>query len=73
MHSDTSTSTNIIRFPDRRQSCIWLLHDGPEWFAIAPGAHGWMHTSSCAAYEDALWLSANFGFPIREPAQASSW
>jgi hypothetical protein len=64
--------SDILPFPDRHQKCIWLLRNDPVWFTIAPGGHAWLHTSSAAGLNDALWLSENFGLPTREPTQRSS-
>jgi hypothetical protein len=62
----TTAPTGIIRFADRRQSCVWILREYPGWLTVVRG-HGWSFGSSAAAHEEALWLSRNYALPIREP------
>jgi hypothetical protein len=62
-------SDRIIRFPPRRSAAVWLVRarEGGGWLVLARG-HGWLFGSRSAALEDAQWLAANLGFPIREAA-----
>jgi hypothetical protein len=63
---------SIERFPDSHQACIWILPDDGAWLILAPGGHAWLHTSSTDGLADALWLSENFGLPIRESTRRST-
>jgi hypothetical protein len=60
-------SAAILNFPPRRSTAVWLLQarDDDGWLVLA-GANGWLHGSRHDALEDARWLAANLGFPIRE-------
>jgi hypothetical protein len=59
----------IIRFPMRRAMCVWILPEGQTrtWLVVV-GEHGWLHPDYHDALSDALWLSENFGYPIRRMA-----
>jgi hypothetical protein len=61
----TSPSTNLLRFPARHSTVVWLTRDEGAWLVLANG-HGWAHGSSAAAFSDAQWLSRNLALPVRE-------
>lgn len=59
-------SAQILRFTTAR-NVIWLMpsRDDPGAWLVLHGSYGWLHGSSAAADDDAAWLSANTGLPIR--------
>lgn len=57
-------TADVINFPARRSSCVWMLLDDGHWLVVA-GEHGWAHGSSDNALRDATWLSDNLRLPIR--------
>jgi hypothetical protein len=58
----------VARFPPRRSAAVWLLSLGQWGWLVLVGEHAWLHGDYDAAVEDAAWISANTGFPIRETA-----
>jgi hypothetical protein len=59
---------NIVRFPARHASCIWILPENTAWLVLA-GDHGWLHGDDHTARVDACWLAENLGLPIRSAAE----
>jgi hypothetical protein len=64
---DPPVLADIVPFPKRRSTVVWLVRDGPGWLVIANG-HGWLFGSRREAEDDAQWLSCNLGLPIRAVA-----
>jgi hypothetical protein len=64
-------SADMVRFPARRTTCIWIM--GPEaeggWLVLA-GEHGWSHGDYDAARDEARWMARNLGLPIRRKEAA---
>jgi hypothetical protein len=58
------SADNVVRLDPRRSAAVWLQRQGPAWQVLVYG-HAWAHGDYVAAVEDALWLSRNFGFPVR--------
>ncbi|HVI15335.1 MAG TPA: hypothetical protein VM822_21000 [Pseudolabrys sp.] len=59
---------NVVRFPARHASCVWIAREGPAWLVIAH-EHGWLHGDDYTARADAHWLAQNLGVPIRSAAE----
>jgi hypothetical protein len=57
----------ILRFPLRRASCIFITREGPAWLVLAR-EHGWLHADYRSALSDARWLAKNLRLPIRRAA-----
>jgi hypothetical protein len=67
--TSTSCTAEVLRFPARRTSCIWITHQHEDgaWLVLA-GCHGWAHGDYDAALADANWLACNLNAPIRSAA-----
>jgi hypothetical protein len=57
-------SGQVIRFPARRGSCIWVKREKDAWLVIARD-HGWLHGDIHDAHANAQWLAQNLGLPVR--------
>jgi len=57
----------LVRFPVRHASCVWVLRENAAWVVVA-GHYGWLHGDYRAARADAEWLADNLGVPIRRAA-----
>jgi hypothetical protein len=57
---------DVLRFPARSSSVVWLTwREGEGWLVLA-GSHGWSFGSRSAALDAARWHSKNLRLPIRE-------
>jgi hypothetical protein len=65
--SDLPIASTVIRFP-RRAAVVWIIRENATEVLVVVGEHGWLFSDYRAALSDALWLSENFGYPIRRAA-----
>ena len=64
----TAMSAQIIPFPSKHATCIWIAPESTgAWLVLARG-HAWVHGDYHAAAADARWLGRNLGLPIRSAA-----
>jgi hypothetical protein len=58
-------SANVIRFPMRCATCVWLVREGSGWLVVVR-EHGWIFGDRRGALAAAKWLCRNFQIPLRE-------
>jgi hypothetical protein len=64
-------SDRVVRyFPPRHLRAIWILPLAESGWLVLHGSRGWLHGDYAAAIDDAAWLAANTGLPIRRGATA---
>jgi hypothetical protein len=57
---------DVLRFPPRASSAVWIIHDPEDGWLVRAHAHAWPCASREQAVATAQWLAKNWGLPIRE-------
>jgi hypothetical protein len=57
-------TAQIIPFP-RPPFAVRVTREDEGGWLVLVGSHGWLHGDEDGAREDARWLAANYGVPVR--------
>ena len=57
--------SNIVRFPTRRRSAVFITEEKLGGFYVVLGSYGWLFPSLSEAWAEAQRIASHLDFPIR--------
>jgi len=61
--------SNVVRFPSRRRSAVFITEEKLGGFYVVLGSTGWLFPSLSDAWGEAQRIASHFGVAIRMEAQ----
>ena len=69
IQKDGVIMNNVIRFPSRRRSAVFITEEKLGGFYVVLGSTGWLFPSLSDAWGEAQRIATRLGVPVRMEAQ----